>query len=160
MARDMNISQRSMSRIVSQDFQVEAYKRYTSHFFTERLKEMRCRRAKALLAEHGKENYEYKTDSIHRWENFYNWTEIQQPKWPSVCQIVVWGKKKTVPPIQKGHHPASVMVWLGVSCQSVTLVHFCKTGVKTSAQGEVTMLEEVVEPFSDPLFADAHWIFQ
>lgn len=51
------------------------------------------------------------------------------------------------------------MVWLGVSYQGVTPVHFCE-GVKKSAQVYVKMLEDVVEPLRDTLFADTDWIFQ
>lgn len=68
--------------------------------------------------------------------------------------------REKVPPIQRGHHPVSVIVWLGVSYQGVTSVHFCETGVKTSANMYVKMLEDMVKLLNDILFNGAHWIFQ
>jgi len=53
------------------------------------------------------------------------------------------------------------MVWWGVSFEGVTQLHICEQGVKTRAinyQNDV--LEKVVKPLSDTLFAGKHWIFQ
>lgn len=36
--------------------------------------------------------------------------------------------------LQRGHHPASMMIRWGVSYQVDTKVHFCEKGVKTSAK--------------------------
>lgn len=42
--------------------------------------------------------------------------------------------KMSVPRVQKGHHPASVVVWWGVSYQGATTLQFCKQRVKSGAR--------------------------
>ena len=56
--------------------------------------------------------------------------------------------RQVAPQVLHGYHPASVTVWLGVSYQGATAVHFCKKWVKTSTN---VYVEEVVEKVVKPL---------
>ena len=63
--------------------------------------------------------------------------------------------------VQRGHHPASVIVWWGLSYHGVTKLNFCEKGVKTSAKVyQETVLDRVVKPFSNTLFKNVPWTFQ
>jgi hypothetical protein len=56
--------------------------------------------------------------------------------------------------VERGHHPASVMVWWGISYERVTNLHFCAQGVKTRAtNNQSDILEKVVKPLSNTVFA-------
>lgn len=66
-----------------------------------------------------------------------------------------------VPRIERGHYPASVMVWWGVTYDGVTSLHFCEKGVKTAAKNyQRDILMNVVEPLNQTMFQNKHWIFQ
>ncbi|CAH1645012.1 unnamed protein product [Spodoptera littoralis] len=72
---------------------------------------------------------------------------------------------KDVPPsarnVSRTHHPASVMVWWGVSYEGVTQLHFCQQGVKVKAKNyQSDILETVVKPLSNTLFHNKYWVFQ
>mgnify|MGYP002716655119 CR=1 FL=1 len=57
LSRDMNISPRTMSRILKDDLHVGAYKRYTRHLLTAKLKEIRQVRSQALLTTYGESQF-------------------------------------------------------------------------------------------------------
>nr|BAN21458.1 unkown protein [Riptortus pedestris] len=53
------------------------------------------------------------------------------------------------------------MVWWGVCYDGTTMLHFCENGVKTSAKNyQDDILEPVVKPLNETLFAGSHWVFQ
>lgn len=58
--------------------------------------------------------------------------------------------------------PAAIKaIWWGVSYEGVTKLHFCEQGVKTRAINyQSDILEKVVKPVSNTLFAGKQWIFQ
>lgn len=58
LSREMGVSPRSMSRILKDDLHVHAYKRYTRHLLTEKLKEIRRVRSQALLKTYGKNKHQ------------------------------------------------------------------------------------------------------
>lgn len=63
--------------------------------------------------------------------------------------------------VERGHHPASVMVWWVVSFEGVTQLHFCEQGIKTRAVNyQRDILENVEKPLSDTQFAGKPWTFQ
>jgi len=157
MAREMNLSSRSLCRIIRDDLGMKAYKRYTGHLLTPQLREIRRVRSKALLQRHGVENYKkilFTDEKILTIEQKFNRQNDR------VYARTSYEAKEKVPRIQRGHHPTSVMVWWGVSYDGVTKVHFCEQGVKTSGKVYVQMLEDVVQPLTDTLFHGEHWIFQ
>jgi len=68
--------------------------------------------------------------------------------------------REKVPCVQRGHHPASIMVWRAVSWRGASEVHFCEAGVKTTAAVYQTMLEKVIPRISLKVFEGKPWIFQ
>ena len=71
MARELNMSQKSMSRLLSEDLGLRAYRRHTGHFLTlwlKKLRELKCR----LLPQHYVQNGQ-RSMPLHWWKNFHNW---------------------------------------------------------------------------------------
>ena len=54
----MNVSARSMSRMLKQDLKLGIYRRSTGHLLNDHLKEIRRLRAKKLLSRYGQKKYQ------------------------------------------------------------------------------------------------------
>lgn len=158
MAREMALSKMSMSRIIKQDLGLGAYKKHTGHLLTVALKQIRRVRSKCLLDKYAQGMHRkilFTDEKIFTVEEKFN---------KQNDRVYAKSSKEAaelVPKVQKGHHPASVMVWWGVSYDGVTQLHFCEKGVKTSAAVyQKTVLEQVVKPLSTTIFQNQHWVFQ
>lgn len=153
----MKVSPKTMSRILKKDLGLGAYKRYTRHLLTDKLKEIRRTRSKTLLKIFGKKLYRkilFTDEKIFTVEASFNKQNdrVYARSSKDACD--------KIPCVQRGHHPASVMVWWGVSWDGATDIHFCEVGVKTSAAVYQEMLEKVVKPLNPSLFKNKPWIFQ
>lgn len=158
ISREMKISTRTVSRILRDDLGMRAYKRCTSHLLTEKLKAIRHERSKKLLRLYGKNRYK---NILFTDEKIFTIEEKFNKQNDRVYARTSYEAKDKVPRVQRGHHPTSVMVWWGVSYHGVTPIHFCETGVKTSAKVyQEGVLEKVVKPLSDDLFDGIDWVFQ
>lgn len=158
IAREMNIAPRTVSRIIRDDLHLRAYKRSTGHLLTEKLKAIRYERSKKLKRLHGKSGYK---NILFTDEKIFTIEEKFNKQNDRIYARSSNEAKQKVPVVQRGHHPSSIMVWWGVSWHGVTPIHFCETGVKTSAKVyENTVLEHVVKPLNNTLFNGVEWIFQ
>lgn len=158
MSKELDISTRSMSRLIRDDLHMKAYRRSTGHLLTPQLKKIRLERCKRLLqwhADNGHENILFTDEKIFTVEEVFN---KQNDK---IYATSSKEAKKVVPRVQRGHHPSSVMVWWGVSHHGVTSLHFCEKGVKTGAKVyQKDVLEGVVKGLTNTLFNGRRWIFQ
>ena len=111
MAREMNISKRSMSRLLSEDLGLRAYRRGTGHYLDARLKKLRvlkCRRLLQRYAQNGHRRILFTDEKIFTIEESFN--RQNDRVYASTSQEA----RKQVPKVQRAHHPSSVMVWWGV----------------------------------------------
>lgn len=158
MSRELNISKRTMSRILSEDLGLKAYRRSTGHFLTPRLmqqRELKCRRLLQRYANNGHRRILFTDEKIFNIEESFNRQNDR------VYASSSREAREKAPKIQRGHHPSSVMVWWGVSYAGATTLHFCEKGVKTSARVyENTVLEPIVKDLSNTLFENEEWSFQ
>ena len=156
--REMGISPRSMSRIIKHDLKMSAYRRMTGQRLTVSLKKIRAERATTLLSRYANSAHRkilFSDEKIFNIEQKYN---RQNDK---VYARSSREAQEKVGRVERGHHPSSVMVWWGVSFDGTTKLHFCNQGVKTRAKNyQEDILEKVVKPLSDTLFAGKHWVFQ
>ncbi|CAH2103495.1 unnamed protein product [Euphydryas editha] len=124
ISRVMKIPARTLSRIIKQDRKLGAYCRYTGHALNQSLQLKRVDRSKRLLSRYASErhrNFQLPMKQFSRLKNTtYNKQNDKVYAHSSKEAAQVVGK------VQRGHHPASVMVWWGV-----TKLHFCE---KTSAK--------------------------
>lgn len=155
LALQTNISRISVNRILKYDLKVKAYSRRKVHYLNDRLRKLRRERCPMLLKRHDAKKILFTDEKIFTVEEKFN---RQNNK--------VYAKSsKDVPAtarnVSRAHHPASVMVWWGVSYEGVTPLHFCQQGVKVKAKNyQSDILETVVKPLSDTLFHNKEWIFQ
>lgn len=157
LAREMKIAPRTVSRILRDDLRLRAYKRYTGHLLTDKLKQIRYKRSKKLIREFGSGRYQ---DILFTDEKIFTVEETYNKQNDRVYARSSYEAKEKVPRIQRGHHPASVMVWWGVSYHGASHIHFCEKGVKTSAKVYQEMLTDVVKPLNTTLFKNKPWVFQ
>lgn len=158
LSREMRIPPRTLSRIIKQDLGLGAYRRYTGHTLNQVLKQKRVERSKQLLLRYADKKHRkilFTDEKIFTIEEHYNKQNDRVYAHSSKEASEVVAK------VQRGHHPAYVMVWWGVSYQGVTKLHFCEKGVKTSAKVyQDTVLEAVVKPLNNTLFKNEVWTFQ
>ena len=134
-----------------------AYRRSMGHLLTPSLKGIRRLRAKQLLVQYAEKhrNILFTDEKIFTIEEHFNKQNDR------VYAHSVQEAAQVIYMVERGHHPASVMVWWGVSYLGVTELHFCTQGVKTSAKSYLEdILEIVVKPLRETLFKEQHWIFQ
>lgn len=123
MSRELDISTRSMSRLIRDDLNMKAFRRSTGHLLTPNLKQIRLERCKRLLhwhADNGHENILFTDEKIFTVEEVFN---KQNDK---IYARTSKEAKNTVPRVQRGHHPASVMVWWGYPIKELLLSIFVK----------------------------------
>lgn len=158
LSREMKISPPSISRILKHDLGLQAYKRHTGHLLTPALKEQRKRKSKELRRQHARNGHRrilFTDEKIFTVEESFNKQNDR------VYAASSRHAAELVPRVQRGHHPASVMVWWGVAYDGVTELHFCEKGVKTSAKVyQNDVLDNVVKPLNSTLFANKPWVFQ
>ncbi len=158
LAREMNISLRTISRILNEGLGLKAYKRRTGHLLTPALKEIRRVRAKALLKRYAGDKYRqilFSDEKIFTIEEKIN----RQNERVYAHSSKEAGAK--VRRVERGHYPSSVMVWWGISYAGVTSLHFCKRGVKTTAGiYQEDILKPIVKPLTNTMFKGKHWSFQ
>jgi len=125
---------------------------------TPALKEIRRVRARKLLDEYENDSYReilFTDEKIFSIEEHFN---KQNDRVYAKSSIEA---RERIPSVQKGHHPAQVMVWLGVNWHKrFTAVHFCEKGVKTSGVVYRQMLNDVVLPLNEKMFDNGWWVFQ
>lgn len=158
MAREMNIAPRTMSRIIKQDLGLGAFKRQTGQRLTVDLKKNRKAKSKRLLTLYGKGRYKkilFSDEKIFSVEESFNKQNDR------VYARSSREARELMPCIERGHFPASVMVWWGVSYDGVTSMHFCQKGVKTAARNyQRDILDKVVKPLNQTMFQNQPWTFQ
>lgn len=158
MALQMGLSKNTVKRVLNQDLRLRAYKRKTGHLLNGRLKALRFKRSKALLKKYAKNNHRCILFSD---EKIFDIEENCNKQNDRVYARNSKEASNSIPRIQRGHHPSSVMVWLGVSYAGVTSMHFCEKGVKTSAKVyQDTVLTNIVKPLSHTMFLNQHWVYQ
>ena len=133
-----------MSRLLTEDLGLRAYRRSTRHFLTPWLmkqRELRCRRLLQQYANNGHDEKIFTIEESFNWQNDRVYASSSREA------------HKVAPSVQRAHHPSSVMVWWGVSYFGGTQLHFCEQGVKTGAKVyEDTVLELIVRGLNTILF--------
>lgn len=108
MSREMDISRRTMSRLIKNDLGMGAYRRVTGQRLNNALKKIRLERAKALLRRYGDGRYRkimFSDEKIFTIEEKYN---RQNDK---VYARSSQEAKDKIGRVERGHHPSSIMVW-------------------------------------------------
>lgn len=158
LAKDLNISDRSLRRILKDKLQTKPYKIQKVQDLSMRQKQERVKRAKALLqraAEGRLENIVFTDEKLFTVEQFVNKQNdrVWLPARSRTHADVLTATRR-----QKS---ASVMVWAGITRDGRTPLVFVPEGVKINQNTyRELVLQNVVEPWARHHFGSRGWVFQ
>ena len=155
VARETGISDRSVRRIVKQEFGLKPYKLQKVQLLTEEnkcVRLQRCRLLRRRAAGHRWERILFTDEKVFTVEQAHNHQNdrIWSPQLPSTSAIV-----------EHRQNPQSVMVWGGICATGKTPLVFVDQGVKINQEVyRRDILEAVVLPWSQQHFGNISWTFQ
>lgn len=158
LAKDLNISDRSLRRILKDKLQTKPYKIQKVQDLSMRQKQERVKRAKALLkraAEGRLENIVFTDEKLFTVAQFVNKQNdrVWLPERSRTHADVLTATRR-----QK---PASVMVWAGITRDGRTPLVFVPEGVKINQNTyRELVLQNVVESWARRHFGSRGWVFQ
>ena len=158
MALQLKISYSTVRRVLNEDLKMKAFKKTTTPLLSATQKRNRVIRCKQLLRRHDIRNISHVLFSD---EKIFTIEEAHNPQNVRIYapdrQSIPRSKKQ----VFRTQHPASVMVWAGVSCQGKTNLIFIPQGTKVNAAVyKNTILEAEVKELGSRMFGNEHWVFQ
>lgn len=158
MARDLNISQRSLRRILENKLKVKPYKRQKMQELTDAQKKVRLQRAKELLRLQKSNQLpnivfsDEKNFTIEQYVNKQN--DRVYLKERSNENLALRTATRT-------QAPPSVMVWAAVTADGRSPLVFLNRGVKVNANiYREYVLEGALKPWATKHFGEREWTFQ
>ena len=157
MAKESKMSEATMRRLVKDDLKMKPFTLQKRQALTEATKIKRLARAKHLLSRLRKgtlKNVVFTDEKMFTVETFHNRHNDK---------ILAQDISK-VPTNQKTafrtQHPASVMVWAGITASGKAPLVFVPPGVKVNSKFYIqSVLEEAVLPWSKEMFKEKPWTF-
>lgn len=158
MALEMGLTRSTVKKVLNEDLGLRAYRKKSGHLLNARLIAMRAKKCKVLLKRYAKKRHR---DILFTDEKIFNIEEKYNKQNDRVYATSAEAAGNAIPRVQHGHHPSSIMIWLGVSYYGPTEVHFCEKGVKTSAKVyQDTVLDRIVKDLPQTLFRGRPFVFQ
>lgn len=156
LAREHKISDRSVRRIVNNKLKLYPYKIQKVQNLTEQAKRNRVVKSNALLdrLENGTLLKTLWTD-----EKLFTVEQVVNKQNDRILASSLPGASDRA--IKRSSHPASVMVWGGVTARYKTPLVFVNPGVKINKEYYIdSILESVVKPWAIRTFKKRKWLFQ
>ncbi|KAF2886382.1 hypothetical protein ILUMI_01255 [Ignelater luminosus] len=158
MAKELNISQSSIRRILQNELQVKAYKKQKAHDLTPNQKKVRFERAKELLrlAASGEfPNIVFSDEKNFPIEQFVN----TQNDRVYLTERTYENLKHRL--VTRSNYPSQIMVWAAVTATGRSPLVFIEPGVKVNATYyRESVLEAALKPWARKQFGHADWTFQ
>lgn len=158
MARELNISQRSMRRILQNELKVKPYKLVKGQDLTPAKKKVRLERAKELLRLHESgslPNLVFSDEApfpIEQYVNSQNDRIYLPERSAENLELRLAGRTQA---------PAMVMVWAAVTADGRSPLVFIERGVKINAEYyREKVLEGALKPWATKHFGRRRWTFQ
>lgn len=130
MATDMKILQRTVSSTIKEDLGLGAYRTTADQQSSEVIRQITATRANKLLQQYAKNRHR---EILFIDEQMCIVEEKFNRQNDRVCAHNFREAAEQIQRVERGHRPATVLVWRGVSYEGVTQLHFCEQGVKTRA---------------------------
>jgi hypothetical protein len=158
MTAELDVNRESIRCLIRKDLGLFPFKRHRVHHLNASIRDKRLIRSKALLRRLAKINAENVL-----WSDEKLFTIEESTNRQNDC--ILSSTSSAIPEhfkyVDRNHHPASVMVWAGVSRNARTELIFVPQGVKISAQTyRQLILEPVLKEAGKKLFRNADWTFQ
>lgn len=158
MARDLRIDEKSVRNIVKKKLKLHSYKMQKAHLLTEKMKRDRLKKAKKLKRRFGRGAHRtilFSDEKLFTIEEVFNKQNVR------VLARDISAANTTGRLAQRSAHPASVMVWAGITADGKTPLVFIDQGVKINKENyREEILQNVVEPWAHGHFGNRHWTFQ
>lgn len=149
LALQLGTSKTTIAKTLKEDLGLKPLKKTTSHMLTVKQKEARLQKCNSLLRRHAGESVKsilFTDEKIFTVEASFN-KQNDRIYARSVADIPSTKRR-----VIRSHHPASVMVWAGVSWMGKADLHFVQQGVKVSAKNYLAdVLVPIVEPLNQSL---------
>ncbi len=155
MAKDLQISEGSVRKIVKKQLKLHPYKLAKAHLLTDKVKGeqlKRARKIKRLVAAGRHQTILFTDEKIFTVEQHHNHQNDQR----------LLSKGSSYPPtVSRSHFPSSIVVWAGICATGKTPLVFFEKGVKISAKAyQDQILRGVLEPWAHQHFVNQGWILQ
>lgn len=152
MSREMTISEPSMRRIVRKELKMKAFKKNKCQGLTNASKQKRMTRCRDLLQRFpGRQHH----NILFTDEKLFTVEQVLNKQNDRVYAIS--NPHKTVKHVS---HPASLMVWAGITADGKTPLVFVPAGVKINGNEYLNILKTRVLPWAQSHFGRRQWIFQ
>lgn len=155
MAKELGVSEWSIRNIVKHHLHLKPYKLQRVHLLNPSMMDTRVQRSKHLLIRFagGKHRLILFTDEkVFTLEEKFNKQNVRilSPNVSAAQRLV-----------GTSSHPASVMVWAGITASGKTPLVFVDKGVKINQENyREEILKAVVEPWAQAHFGQEQWTFQ
>jgi len=158
MARDLQIDEKSVRNIVKKKLKLHSYKMQKAHLLTEKMKQDRLKKAEDLKRRFGRGAHRtilFSDEKLFTIEEVFNKQNVRVLA-HDISAANIAGRLAT-----RSAHPASVMVWAGITADGKTPLVFVDQGVKINKENyREEILEKVVEPWTQGHFGNRRWTFQ
>jgi inhibitor of nuclear factor kappa-B kinase subunit alpha len=148
----------SVTRIVKNQLHLRPYKIQYQHHLTEKMQATRLKRCKALLkrfADGSHKTILFSDEKLFSIEAHFN-KQNDRILAPDMSTANKSGRL-----VSRSAHPASVMVWAGITATGKTPLVFVDLGVKVNQENyRNNILRVVVEPWAMEHFGNQPWTFQ
>lgn len=158
IAKQLGISEGSVRKIVKHELGMQSYKLQQVHLLTDVLKAARYQKCKALLRRFRRGAH---LSILFSDEKVFTVGQKFNKQNTRILAKDISAANKNGRMVSKSAHPASVMVWAGVTSNGKTPLVFIDEGVKVNQQNyREQVLEAVVEPWASRHFGEHEWTFQ
>lgn len=158
LAGEMGTSHTTMRRVLKEDLGLMPLKMRKTQMLNQRTKRARKERCQALLQRFTPDKLDrilFSDEKLFQVEAKWN-TQNNRVYGKSVKEL-----PEGVNKMQRTQHPASVMVWAGVSAMGKASLVFVDQGVKIRKENYIAdILEPHVRPLTHDLFKNGEWWFQ
>lgn len=158
MAQELKVSRGTLQKLISKDLKIRPFKKYKAHYLTLDMQKKRLQRCKLLLQRYANQDVE---KILFTDEKLF----LIEPPLNSQNDRVYAANRRAIPEhlfrVERSHHPAGVMVFLGVSTKGCTELVFVPKGVKICAANYISdVLEPYVLPMNWEQLGEEEWIYQ
>lgn len=158
LAREEQISQRSMRRILKDELQLKPYKKRKRHGLSDKQRVERVKRSKTLLKRHDAEDVK---NIIFSDEKLFTTEVKMNAQNDRVYSLAIDDIPEHVRTVSTFQNKNSVMVWGAISHNGKIPLKFVDKGVKIDQKYYKTeILEKTLMKNIDTLYPDGRWIFQ
>ena len=158
MAKELQIDEKSVRNIVKNELGLHSYRQQNVHYLTDKMRTTRLKKAQTLLRRFSGDSHKSILFSDEKLFTIEEKINKQNTRILAEDIVTANSNGRMVP---RSGHPASVMVWAGVTSDGKTPLVFIDQGTKINKEiYQQQILETVVLPWAQDHFKERIWTFQ